>query len=277
MRALLADDVAQHSGPQQLKTETPIDVNSPPPDSLTTPSGLRMRLLRAGQGLEHPVGADCVVLRFTAWKRDGSLQSTSGFRDETGIQCLPRAIAGVAEALNLMVEGEKRRVWVPAKLAYAHEVHMHGKKAFQLDDDGPPTVDLTFDLELVHIMKAPPAPEDLTSPPPAAIKLPSGVRLQVLEAGTGNRHPSLSDSVLLHYSTWTADGKLIETTRMSGHPGLFLIGSVLPGWLEGLQTMVVGEKARLWVPASLAFGEKPASRMQPAGNLVFDIELLAIK
>jgi FKBP-type peptidyl-prolyl cis-trans isomerase len=103
------------------------------------------------------------------------------------------------------------------------------------------------------------------------------VTLQVLEVGSGTRHPSIYDSVLLHYSTWTADGKLVETTRMSGHPGLFLVGNVVPGWQEGLRTMVVGEKARFWVPASLAFGNKPASRMQPAGDLVYDIELLSIR
>jgi hypothetical protein len=45
-----------------------------------------------------------------------------------------------------MVEGEKRRVWVPAKLAYAHEMHMMAKKAFQMKEDGPPLVDLTLDL-----------------------------------------------------------------------------------------------------------------------------------
>ena len=55
---------------------------------------------------------------------------------------------------------------------------------------------------------------------------------------------------------------------------LFRLATALPGWREGLQHMVVGEKTRFWIPASLAYGTKPADRAAPAGNLVYDIELL---
>jgi len=61
---------------------------------------------------------------------------------------------------------------------------------------------------------------------------------------------------------------------MSGHPAAFLVGTVLPGWREALQRMSISEKARIWIPASLAYGEHPMEPMAPAGNLVYDIELL---
>jgi FKBP-type peptidyl-prolyl cis-trans isomerase len=255
----------------------PDDVARPPADALTTASGLRLKKIRVGSGAEHPAHADCVVFRYIAWKQNGSLQSTSGLRGETSTQCLPRAIVGIGEALQLMVEGEKVRAWIPSTLSYPPEVHMHGKKEFQLEEEGLPPSDLTVDLELVRIMRAPAVPNDLRAPPKTATRLPSGGFMEVLQPGKGARHPAISSLVLLHYETWSADGSLIEDTRMTGHPGLFLMGSVLPGWLEGLSRMVEGEKIRLWVPAELAFGEKPSSKMQPAGDLVYDIELISIQ
>jgi len=81
----------------------------------------------------------------------------------------------------------------------------------------------------------------------------------------------------MHYSAWTSTGKLFETTVTSGQPGSFPVGGLLPGWSEGVLRMVVGEKTRFWIPASLAYGEKPAGRKLPAGNMVFDVELLAIE
>jgi peptidylprolyl isomerase len=43
-----------------------------------------------------------------------------------------------------------------------------------------------------------------------------------------------------------------------------------------VQLMVVGEKARFWIPSALAYGDTPGGD-QPGGPLVFDIELVSIK
>jgi peptidylprolyl isomerase len=60
-----------------------------------------------------------------------------------------------------------------------------------------------------------------------------------------------------------------------GEPITFPLSGVIPGWTEGVQLMVVGEKRRFWIPSTLAYGDHP--RMgQPAGALTFDIELLEI-
>jgi peptidylprolyl isomerase len=145
------------------------------------------------------------------------------------------------------------------------------------DDEPPPGVDLTFDLELVRIMKVPATPADLKSPPKDAIILPSGLAFQVLEKGRGKDHPSASSLVSMHYSAWTSTGRLFETTVTSGQPGSFPVGGLLPGWREGVLRMVVGEKTRFWIPAPLAYGDKPAGRKLPAGSMVFDVQLLAIE
>jgi len=252
----------------------PQDVAAPPGDVEKAPSGVAMKVLRPGVGSEHAVDNDCVSVVFRAWRRDGSLFSTSGPHGEATTQCLRTAMPGVAEALKLMVVGERRRVWIPAALAHAPVAH-HGEK--HLAQAAPENVDLTFDLELIRILKSPPTPSDLTSPAQGAVRMPSGVIMRVLTPGVGTSHPSVNNWVTVDYTGWTSDGKLFETTIMSGHPAVVLLGRALAGWQDSLPHMVVGEKVRLWIPAALAFGEKPDSRFLPAGNLVYDLELLAFK
>jgi FKBP-type peptidyl-prolyl cis-trans isomerase len=250
----------------------PADVAAPPADAIRTVSGIAMTVLQAGSGTDGPRGDDCVIVRFTAWKRDGSLFATSGLHGETSIQCLTAAIPGIAEALTAMAPGEKRRIWVPAELAFAAHASHHTTK--MLEDVRPLQVDLTFEVELVRVLKAAEKPLNLKAPPRTAFRTPSGVAIMVLQPGAGTRHPSPISRVTLNYSGWTADGMLFESTVTSGHPAVFLVGTALAGWREGLQYMVVGEKARFWIPAALAYGDRPLDKMVPAGDLVYDIELV---
>jgi peptidylprolyl isomerase len=234
-----------------------------------------MVVIKHGSGTEHPAGDDCAVIRFTAWKRDGSLASTSGPSGQSAVQCLTTAIPGISEALESMVDGEERRLWVPAELAFAAHIAHHGNK--HLDAAQDPPADLTIDLQLIRVLKAPLPPPDLKTPPRTATRTPSGVAILVLKQGAGTKHPTRSDWVTLDYSGWTTDGKLFETTIMSGHPGDFLLSTTLPGWRDALSEMVTGEKARVWIPAALAYGNRPSETMVPAGDLVYEIELLAVR
>ncbi|KYF70535.1 hypothetical protein BE15_15520 [Sorangium cellulosum] len=67
---------------------------------------------------------------------------------------------------------------------------------------------------------------------------------------------------------------MFDSSIVRDEPATFPVGGVIKGWTEGVQLMVKGEKARFWIPADLAYGEKPARPGAPAGMLVFDIELL---
>src|SRR5579872_301024 len=213
-----ADETAreQPANSPGLKIAAPQDVATAPPDAMTTASGLAMKILQPGSGTEHPVSDDCVTLAYTAWKRDGSLFSTSGPHGEPTRQCLTVSIPGIAEVLLEMVPGEKRRVWVPADLAFSSHIAHHGDK--KMHEKPPPRVDLTVDVELVGILRAPPAPADLQTPPKTAFRTASGVALHVLREGTGAKHPVMASWVTLNYSGWTAGGTLFESTAMSGHP-----------------------------------------------------------
>ncbi|MCZ6688296.1 MAG: FKBP-type peptidyl-prolyl cis-trans isomerase [Planctomycetota bacterium] len=119
------------------------------------------------------------------------------------------------------------------------------------------------------------APPDVAAPPADAEKSASGLASKVIQAGTGDRHPKATDTVTVHYTGWTTDGKMFDSSVTGGQPISFALNGVIKGWTEGLQLMVVGEKRRFWIPANLAYGENPRPGA-PAGTLVFDVELLEI-
>jgi FKBP-type peptidyl-prolyl cis-trans isomerase len=122
-----------------------------------------------------------------------------------------------------------------------------------------------------------PAPLDVAAPPPDATTTASGLASKVLAAGAGTEHPSQNDTVKVNYTGWTTDGKMFDSSvaplqpGRKGEPITLSLGRVIPGWTEGIQLMVVGEKRRFWIPEELAYKGKPGA---PAGTLVFDVELL---
>jgi FKBP-type peptidyl-prolyl cis-trans isomerase len=122
--------------------------------------------------------------------------------------------------------------------------------------------------------KTVPAPADVAAPPADAVTTASGLATKVLKAGKGTVHPALTDTVEVHYTGWTTDGKMFDSSVVRGKPLSFALNKVIAGWSEGVQLMVEGEKRRLWIPAKLAYDGVPD---RPQGMLVFDVELLKIK
>jgi peptidylprolyl isomerase len=120
------------------------------------------------------------------------------------------------------------------------------------------------------------APRDVAAPPADALKTPSGLASKVLRVGLGSMHPRPDSMVTVHYTGWTADGKMFETTMTDKQPATFRVTDVIPGWTEGLQLMRAGEKRRFWIPGSLAYDNDPRPDF-PKGMLVFDIELVRIQ
>ena len=118
-----------------------------------------------------------------------------------------------------------------------------------------------------------PAPPDVAAPPSDAEMSSSGLASKVLTAGTGTTHPRPSNSVTVHYTGWTTDGNMFDSSVTRGAPSTFRVNGVIRGWIEGLQLMVVGEKRRFWIPEELAYRGSRA----PFGMLVFDVELFAIR
>ena len=103
---------------------------------------------------------------------------------------------------------------------------------------------------------------------------PEGVFSRVLRKGTGTRNPGPNDTVTVHYSGWTTDGKMFDSSVTRGQPATFKLNEVIPGWTIGVGRMVEGEQRRLWIPEKLAYQGQPGA---PAGMLVFDVELIRIE
>lgn len=121
-----------------------------------------------------------------------------------------------------------------------------------------------------------PAPPDVAAPPPEAQRSSSGLAWKVLEAGSGTRHPRPNSEVTVHYTGWTTDGMMFDSSVSRGEPTSFPLNRVIPGWTEGVQMMVEGEKRRFWIPGALAYDNSPRPDA-PKGMLVFDIELIRIE
>ena len=120
----------------------------------------------------------------------------------------------------------------------------------------------------------PKAPADVAGPGSDTQVTGSGIASKVLKAGSGKIKPKLTDTVSVHYTGWTTDGKAFDSSVARGAPATFPLNRVIPGWSEGVQLMTVGEERRFWIPGHLAYdGRKGA----PQGMLVFDVELLSIK
>jgi FKBP-type peptidyl-prolyl cis-trans isomerase len=119
------------------------------------------------------------------------------------------------------------------------------------------------------------APPDVAAPPADAQRSASGLAWKVLTPGKGTRQPRPNSEVTVHYSGWTTDGEMFDSSVKRGEPISFALDQVIPGWTEGVQMMVEGEKRRFWIPGGLAYdnSSRPGA---PKGMLVFDIELIKI-
>jgi FKBP-type peptidyl-prolyl cis-trans isomerase len=118
-----------------------------------------------------------------------------------------------------------------------------------------------------------PPPPDVAAAPADAVRTPSNMASKVITPGKGTRHPRPNSTVTVHYTGWATDGRTFDSSVSRGEPSTFSLDAVIPGWTEGVQLMVEGEKRRFWIPARLAYEGAPG---KPQGMLVFDIELIRI-
>lgn len=103
----------------------------------------------------------------------------------------------------------------------------------------------------------------------------SGLQYEILEEGDGEK-PTGEDRVQVHYTGELISGEVFDSSRERGEPVTFGLNQVIPGWTEGLQLMSEGSRAKLYIPAELAYGPGGNQRIGPNETLVFDVELLEI-
>lgn len=116
------------------------------------------------------------------------------------------------------------------------------------------------------------------------IELPSGLRYEILKAGTGAM-PKAGQQVSINYTLSSISGQMLESTAESGKPYDFILQAasqqfptgVIPGMFEGVQKIGVGGKIKLYVPPSLAYGDSGNQGIPPGASLVFEVEVLSAK
>ena len=106
----------------------------------------------------------------------------------------------------------------------------------------------------------------------------SGLQIATLAVGDGAEAKE-GDTVTVHYTGWLEDGTKFDSSVDRGTPFSFKLGAgqVIKGWDQGVAGMKVGEKRKLTIPGSLAYGEYGyPGAIPPNATLVFDVELLKI-
>lgn len=125
----------------QQQAEAFLQANKQVEGVIETASGLQYQVLTAGAGKVHPNASSKVKVHYHGTLLDGTVFDSSVERNEAISFGLNRVIKGWTEGLKLMVEGEKTRLFIPAKLGYGN--NKTGKI--------PPGALLIFDVELLAI------------------------------------------------------------------------------------------------------------------------------
>jgi FKBP-type peptidyl-prolyl cis-trans isomerase FklB len=109
------------------------------------------------------------------------------------------------------------------------------------------------------------------------VTLPSGLQYRIIQEGKGKK-PAADDTVEVHYQGTLINGTEFDSSYRTGTPSTFKVKDVIPGWREALQRMPVGSTWQIFVPSSLAYGEKGTNGpIGPNATLIFEVKLLAIK
>lgn len=109
------------------------------------------------------------------------------------------------------------------------------------------------------------------------VALPSGLQYKVLKKGNGGVHPTLFDTVKIHYKGHFLDGQVFDSSYERNQPQVLPVNRIIQGWSEALQLMQVGDCWQLFVPHYLAYGEMGyGPHILPNSTLLFEVELLEI-
>jgi len=111
-----------------------------------------------------------------------------------------------------------------------------------------------------------------------AVTTKSGLSYKIITKGNGKINPNPESIVKVHYTGKLVDGTIFDSSVQRGEPIEFPLNRVIPGWTEGVQLMVVGDKWTFIIPGNLAYGERgvPQANIGPNETLIFEVELLDI-
>jgi peptidylprolyl isomerase len=227
-------------------------------------SGILYRITSKGNG-NKPAINDMVKVHYTLMLEDSTVIDSSFKRGEPASFKLGagQVIKGWDIAMTLLAEGDEAILLIPPSLGY-------GDRAM---GEIPANSTLLFNVKIVDVIPAP-KPFDLNTRNPVR-ETPSGLRYTVISEGKGKK---LDDGirVKVHYSGYLEDMTMFDSSHQREQPIELTLGRgmVIKGWEEGLSYLRVGDKARIWIPYNLAYGEHGRGPIPPRANLIFDVEIV---
>jgi len=249
-----------------------------------TDSGLQYKVVEAGSGVT-PTADDFVTVHYAGRLIDGNEFDSSYKRGEPATFPAGRLIKGWTEALTMMKVGDKWELTIPAELAYG-EAGAGGVI--------PGNATLVFDVELLAIKseaevrkEAEAAADAFKNEQLAFLEnnakhegvsvTESGLQYRVIEAGKGEKSPSATSDVTVHYAGKLIDGSEFDSSYKRGAPASFPLNGVIGGWTEGLQLMKEGDKFEFFIPYELGYGARGSGRnIPPFATLIFTVELISV-
>lgn len=237
----------------------------------TTDTGIQITELREGEG-EFAKRGDLMRVLYTASFVGGKTFDTQmdpDFPYEFRLG-MHEVMPGLDEGVRTMRRGGKRILVIPPEQAWGKE---------GIVGTVPPNTPVRFEIELLEIMEAPPAPDPWNEAGKDIVTTDSGLQIVDFVVGKGAM-PTPKSTVTVMYSAFLDDGTCFDTTYLRGVPLQFSIADkqLIQGWVEGLMTMRVGGERKLIIPPYLAYGEKGFRKVVPPNaTLVYDIELLEVE
>ena len=242
-----------------IRAPSPLD--APPANAIETAGGMAYIVLKPAPAPERTVGPAFVQYLADVWSADGVTRANSR-QDGPQVASIRRLAVeqpGLARALMSTPVGETRRWWIQAdrlKPGYL----------------GMPDLLHVIDLTVLGEVDPVAAPADVAAPPADAIRTGSGLAYRILKAGEGGDKPGASSTIVIHYTGWTGDGRVFDSSVLRDQQAVFPLAQLIPGWQEGVRLMSRGDTYRFWIPGHLAYDGDP-NPQSPKGMLVFDVTL----
>lgn len=112
---------------------------------------------------------------------------------------------------------------------------------------------------------------------PGVVTLPSGLQYKVVTAADPKApSPKLGDVIKVHYEGKLVDGTVFDSSFQRGKPALMPLANLVPGWLEALPKMHVGDEWILYVPPNLGYGPAGRGPIPPDSVMIFRLQLLGM-
>lgn len=258
IKLILAIMIVSNAAEAQLPKKVKKDVN------YTLSSGLQIKFTEINPNNKQAQTGDIVKVHYTGKLTNDSIFDSSVERGTPIAFPLGKGnvIKGWDEGLSYLHKGDKAVLTIPPDLGY-------GAKDMGVI---PPNSTLIFTVELVDVIDAA-KPYDAKGKD--TVSLPSGLKYIIIEKGKGIKVEA-GMNVKVHYTGYFTDGKIFDSSVERGEPIQIPIGKgkVIRGWDEGITLLHVGDKAKLFIPYNLAYGDVARGPIPAKSDLIFDVEVI---